>query len=190
MNKYKKYLGSALIMFCLGLLVVVGMSGQQTTLSAMYKFAVESAQKYEVLSHKAGFEIGQYSELKAALVIEDKQIIDVLLMDEEAIQEQHKEAYKSTKLPIIHDYVHIHNVQGNYVYSVAGYTVAGFEVDPQGNGATFYRDVPQNVVMALNQELDETKGDTIADDNGLVRYTKQPETNMYLLGIYVPMKSK
>ena len=90
MNRVNKYIGVAILMAILGMLIIMGMSGQQATKSSLFRFAIEGAKKYQMLSEKAGFSTVQFKELRAALVLDDRNIIDVLVIDEKAIQEQHQ----------------------------------------------------------------------------------------------------
>ena len=161
----------------------VASTANTTTVEQMHNFANRTAAKWIAMNKNAG---GQYTpgQLAATLGTDSATILNIMVEDTHYIKKEFQDAYSAAKFSNITRSVHIHNGKDDTIYLVAGYPVAGFEVENTGTFATFFDGLPLSLVSQLEKDLDGTMSEKSANDEGKVRYFQQ-ENGLYLVGLYI-----
>lgn len=174
MNK-KKILLYVLVLACTTPLYIISMGNvsDKTNGRALFVMAARLASKMQLLKERADFNL--------PFVKKDMGLLDLLILDQQAVDTAYKETYSGYDLPSFTNEIHIQfNEERQYEY--AGYHIAGVEQSGENVIAVFYRGLPMLVVSQMEAIYDKGKTDP-PENSGIIRYRKAE--NGYLMGIYL-----
>lgn len=168
--------------------VTMGERANSYTEKSMIVVSDTLADKYIKLYELLGQPDDFGSAIQQALLKPGYTTLDLLVLDELAVNEKHKEDYKvlSATMPSIDHLLHIHLTDASRAYVAGGVKLVGME-ESKHEVAIFFGPVSKNTAYSIENELDGQAAEPNRERNGIVRFNRTDNMGQhYLLGLFYP----
>jgi hypothetical protein len=164
----------------------MGTSANRATAVAMHDFSQNALNNWHYVSTSLNIPLNQTKPGDLAPVVSEKfGALDLVIYGYEIVSKDFQDYYRQLSMPRMIDQLHIGaGSNGQLRYNVSGVQLLSIQNTDDKSGATFFMDVPFQLIDQSSRMYDGVPATSNKDGEGVVRYDRLDD-GRYVMGLFL-----